>query len=255
MVSAGVDVGVKSVKVLILDGGRVIGRASVLSGFNQESALKEALRGALKEASLRRETIQRVVATGMGREVVGDADERITEVTADAKGAFHLVPSARTVISVGVEEARTIRLDERGCVVDFAVNERCAAGAGAFIEAMARALEVTVDGMAELALKSKKSLPLNAQCAVFAESEVVTLIHSRTPKADIARAIFDAIASRIGSLARRVGIADDVVLIGGLAYNKGFLNSLEEATEHNIKVPDCPEYVGALGAALSATGG
>ena len=124
--------------------------------------------------------------------------------------------------------------------------------AGSFIEAMSRALEIPLEDMGALSLKSKEEVPLNAQCAVFAESEVVSLIHAKTAKQDIVRAVHDAIASRIGSVVRRVGIENDVALVGGLAHNVGFLDSLKSSLEVEITVPKDPDYVGAVGAALEA---
>jgi benzoyl-CoA reductase subunit D len=158
------------------------------------------------------------------------------------------------VIDVGAEEGRAIKVDESGRVVDFAINEKCAAGAGAFTEAMARALEVKIEEMGPLSLKSTQVVPMNAQCAVFAESELVTLVHSKVPKPDMARAIHDAIADRIVSMVRRVGIEKEIMLIGGVAHNIGFVSSLNQGLKTEVIVPEDPEYVGALGAALSASG-
>jgi len=254
MAYAGIDVGAKNIKVVIFDKGKVLAKALIPGGFEQEKALAEAFNTALKNAKLMNTDIKKIVATGVGRAIVKNANEAVTEVTADVKGVFYLIPSARTVIDVGAEEGRGIRIDESGKVIDFAVNEKCAAGAGAFVEAMARALEVKVEEMGELSLKSSSAVAMNAQCAVFAESEVVSLIHAKTSKPDIARAIHDAIASRIASMVRRVGLNDDVVLIGGVSYNKGFVDSLKRALEKDVKVPDAPEFVSALGASLIAAG-
>ncbi len=159
----------------------------------------------------------------------------------------------RTVIDVGAEEGRAIKIDDRGKVADFAINEKCAAGSGTFTEAMARALEVKLEKLGELSLKSTQAISMNAQCAVFAESEVVTLIHRKTPKADIARAIHDAIADRITSMVRRVGIEEKIALIGGVAKNVGFVHSLKNDLETDLIIPDDTQFVGALGAALVAT--
>ena len=136
-------------------------------------------------------------------------------------------------------------------MIDFVINEKCAAGAGTFVEAMARALEVKLEEMGLLSLKAERAVPMNAQCTIFAESEVVTLIHEKTSKEDIARAIHDAIADRITSMTRRLGIQRDVVLAGGVAKNIGFVNSLEKALGVKLLIPKEPEYVGALGAALA----
>jgi benzoyl-CoA reductase subunit D len=156
------------------------------------------------------------------------------------------------VLDVGAEEGRAIRCNEQGKVLDFALNEKCAAGAGAFTEAMSRALEVDIEALGPMSLESTQAIPMNAQCAVFAESEVVSLLHAKTPKEDIARAVHDAIASRIVSLARKVGFEPDVVLMGGLARNPGFVDSLERALDCRVSIPEDPEYTGAYGAALAA---
>jgi len=169
-----------------------------------------------------------------------------------ARYASAVNPNARTVIDVGAEEGRGISTDAKGKVIDFAVNERCAAGAGTFTEAMARAIEAKLEDMGDLSLRSTQEVPLNAQCAVFAESEVVSLVHAKTSKEDIARAIHDGISNRIAAMARRVGVQNDIVLIGGVAKNKGFVASLKRQLEAEIKTPDEPEYVGALGAAVIA---
>jgi len=208
-------------------------------------------------AGLKREHVVQVVATGMGRKTIHqnppiNAGEVFPEVIADAKGTHHLIPTVKTVIDVGAEEGRGVKVGENGGVRDFVINERCAAGAGTFIETMARALEVGVEDMGPLALKSTKAIPMNAQCCVFAESEVVTLIHSKVQKEDIAKAIHDAMAGRIASMILRVGVEKDVVLIGGVARNPGFLPPLKKELNTEIVVPEYPEYVGALGAALLA---
>jgi benzoyl-CoA reductase subunit D len=145
-------------------------------------------------------------------------------------------------------------LDENGNATDFAINEKCAAGAGAFIEAMARALETSTEEMGSLALTSDKEIPMNAQCAIFAESEVVGLIHAKTKKNDISKAIHDAMASRIVSMIRRIGVNEDVVMLGGVGYNPGFVEAMKrELNLENIYIPDDPEYGAAVGAAVAAT--
>jgi Activator of 2-hydroxyglutaryl-CoA dehydratase (HSP70-class ATPase domain) len=144
------------------------------------------------------------------------------------------------------------KLDPTGRVVDFVTNDKCAAGVGAFVEAMARALEVDLEEMGPLSLASSATVTMNAQCVVFAESEVVSMVHARTPKPDMAKAIHDAIADRIAAMARQVGIEDRVVLIGGLGKNIGFLSSLSRSIGMEVTVPDGPEFVGAVGAALLA---
>jgi benzoyl-CoA reductase subunit D len=183
------------------------------------------------------------------------AKDDVTVVVADARGAAWLFPSVRTVLDVGAEEGRGIRCGPGGKVGDFVLNEKCAAGAGTFTETMARTLEIKLEDMGRLSMSSQKAIPMNTQCAVFAESEVVSLLHAKTAKEDIARAIHDAIAGRISSLAKTVGLEEDVVLIGGLARNIGFVDSLNRSLELEPLIPEEPEFVGALGAALIAVSG
>jgi len=256
MITAGVDVGAKFAKVVILKDGQVLTRAKALVGFDVLKSASDVFETALKAAGLLGSDIQRVVATGMGRNAILhkppiNADEAGSEVVAGAAGAYHIVPTVKTVIDVGAEEGRGIKV-EGGKVKDFVINERCAAGAGTFVEAMARALEVKVEDMGPLSLKSANAIPMNAQCCVFAESEVVSLIHSKISKEDIAKAIHDAIAGRISSMVLRIGVEKDVVLIGGCALDPGFLPPLEKELHTSMIVPEFPEYVSALGAALIA---
>ncbi|MFQ6123944.1 MAG: acyl-CoA dehydratase activase [Candidatus Heimdallarchaeota archaeon] len=255
MVTAGIDCGAKNTKVVILKNGQILSTASVLSGFDQTIAAEQALNYALQKAGITRADLKHITATGAGMNVVSFATDTVTEISADARGTHFIFPSAHTVIDVGAEEGRAIRLDDQGKVTDFGINEKCAAGAGAFTEAMARALELDIKEMGKLSLKSTKFVPMNAQCTIFAESEVVSLIHQKTPKEDIVRAVHDAIADRITSIARRVGIEQDVALIGGVANNIGFVDAMKRNLECDLLVPKepiVPEYVSALGAALIA---
>lgn len=252
MITAGVDVGNKFTKVVIMRDGQVLSRSMVLSGFDQKAAAAEAFDRAVSEAGISRDEVGFVVATGTGKGEVVYANETVTEVGADARGANFLAPSGRLVIDLGAEEGRAIRCDDKGKVIDFAINEKCAAGTGSFIEAMARALEVPLEEMGQLALKSGRNIPMNAQCAVFAESEVVSLIHAKTSKEDISKAVHDAIAARIISMARRVGVENDLVITGGMGNNAGFVKSLGDGLEMKVIVPEQPEYVSAVGAALVA---
>lgn len=255
MVTIGIDCGAMNTKVVVMKNGQIRATASVQSGFDQTASAEQALEAGLQKAAITRAEIKHITATGAGMEAVPFANDTVTEIGADARGAYFVFPSARTVIDVGAEEGRAIRLKEDGKVMDFAINEKCAAGAGAFTEAMARALEVELESMGELSLKSTKTVPMNAQCTIFAESEVVSLIHQKTPKEDIIRAVHDAIADRITSMVRRVGIEQEVVLIGGVANNIGFVDSMKRNLDTDLLIPKAqifPEFVSALGAALTA---
>lgn len=252
MIAAGIDMGAKFVKVVLLKDGEVLAKTQEQIGFEPVKAAERAYAGALAAAGIKSEDVGPVCSTGAGRKAVPQATDSITEVSATARGLIHRYPKVRTIIDIGAEEGRAVKCNEQGKVEDFAVNEKCAAGAGSFTEAMARALEVELAEFGKLSLQSDKSIPMNAQCAVFAESEVVSLVHAKTPKADIARAVHDAIASRIISMARRVGINPEVALVGGVSYNPGFVDSLNRGLELEVLVPPDAEYVGALGAAIIA---
>lgn len=252
MISAGIDVGAKTVKVIIVKENEIISKSKVKTGFDQVKAINQALDTALNNSNTKKDQLDRIYSTGVGGKVVEIALESIPEVRAAASGAIHLYPNVRTVIDVGAEEGRATKCSSEGKVVDFVINEKCSAGSGVFVEAMARALEVELKDMGPMSIKASKTVPMNAQCSVFAESEVVSLIHSGNSKEDISRAIHDAIASRIASMVRRIGVEDEVALIGGMAKNVGFVDSLKRTLNINdLIIPENPEYIGALGAALT----
>ena len=253
MITAGIDCGAKNTKTIIMKDGQIIGRASVLTGFDKKKAVEESLVSALKEANISRDEINKIGGTGSGKDSIEMADSRVNDIKAIGVAAHYFFPKAGTVADVGAEEGRAAKMDENGNAVDFAINEKCAAGAGAFIEAMGRAIETPLEEMGPLALKSDKEIPMNAQCAIFAESEVVGLIHAKTDKKDISKAIHDAIASRIVSMIRRIGVNRDVIMLGGVGRNQGFVEAMKRELDlDKIYIPDKPEYGAAVGAAKVA---
>jgi benzoyl-CoA reductase subunit D len=253
MITAGIDCGAGDTKTVILKEGRIIAWGKVPTGFDREKAVGESLDRAMKGAGVGREDILKVGGTGTGIGSIRIADVTIDDIKAMAKGAHFFFPGPCTVADVGAEEGRAVRIDEAGSVVDFVINEKCAAGAGAFIESMARALEVRLEEMGPLCLQSDRRIPMNAQCAVFAESEVVGLIHAKTEKRDISRAVHDAIAGRIASMIRRVGVSGELVMLGGVAHNPGFVETIRrELKLDRILIPDAPEFGAAVGAAVAA---
>jgi len=252
MITIGIDLGTQSVKTVILKDGIVLSRGQAFSGFDPAKAAEQAVAEALKKAQLSLKDVKHVTATGSGMDMAPYANSTISMMSADAKAGVHVFPKARTIIDVGAEEARAVKCDDKGIMVDFVVNERCAAGAGTFIEAMARALEVKLEEMGPLALKAERASPINATCVIFGESDVVSLIHRQESKPEIARAIFDAMADRVSSMVYRLGVNPDVVLVGGVAKDVGFVASLKRKLGIDILIPDYSEFVGALGAALVA---
>ena len=252
MISAGMDLGTQRVKVVILKDNQIVAQSQQISGFEPTKAAEEAFQDALQTAKLSLEDIEHITATGAGVKMAPHADSTVSMMGADAKAGAYFFPSARTVIDVGAEDARAVKCDENGAMLDFVVNARCAAGAGTFIEAMARALEVELDDMGSLSLKAEKASPINASCVIFAESDVVSLIHKDEPKTEIARAIFDAMAERVASMVLRLGVNKDIVLVGGVAKDVGFIASLKRRLGTEILIPKEPLYAGAVGAALIA---
>ncbi len=253
MITAGIDCGAKNTKTVIFRDDEIIGKGLALTGFDQAEAIENSLEAAVKDAGIKREEIEKYAGTGAGMEEVKQADFQVNEIKAMAKAAKYVFPHARTVTDVGAEMGRAAKINENGMVEDFAINEKCAAGAGAFIEAMSRALEVKLEEMGPMANQSDKSIPMNAQCAIFAESEVVGLIHAKTNKKDISKSIHDAMASRIVSMIRRIGVNEDIVMLGGVGLNPGFVESLRRELELDaIHVPEDPAFGAAVGAALVA---
>jgi len=251
-ITIGIDLGTQTIKVIILQDTVVLSREKAFSGFETSKVAKRVIEKALKKAKLSISDIQHITATGAGVQLAPDVDSTISMMGADAKAGVFLFPKARTIIDVGAEEARAMKCDEYGMMVDFVVNERCAAGAGAFIEAMARALEVKMEDMGPLSLKAERASSINATCVIFGESDVVSLIHKQESKPEIARAVFDAMADRVSSMVFRLGVNPEVVLVGGVAKDVGFIASLKRKLGVELSIPEYPEFAGALGAALIA---
>jgi len=250
---AGIDVGSLSTEAVLLDAdGRVAGFSIVATGASTRKACGEALARALAAANAADTCIACTVSTGYGRESVPASDRRVTEITCHARGARHLFPETRTVLDIGGQDSKVIRLAPDGRVADFAMNDKCAAGTGRFLEVMARTLEMDLEDLGPASLRSRRSLAVSSMCTVFAESEVVSLIASGAAPEDIARGIHNAVADRVAALAERIGMAPPAVMTGGVAKNPGARKALEERFGFPLLVPGEPQLAGALGAALIA---
>jgi len=256
MLTAGVDIGSVATKALILHDGEPAGRAVVRSGAVPQDAAEAALAGAVAEAGIDRDAIERIITTGYGRRSVTFADDAVTEITACARGAHRLgCPwgSPRILVDLGGQDTKVILLDEAGLVRDFAMNDKCAAGTGRFLEVMAGVLDVPLPELGAASERAAAPAPINATCTVFAESEVISLIAKGTPKEDIVAGLHAAIASRIAQMTRPMG-EHDVFFCGGGALNTGTARALERALGRRVYVPPHPSFVVALGAALFACG-
>ena len=253
MLFAGIDIGSLSTDAVLLDrNGEIAGSAIVATGASTKKACEEAFARALAEAGAAPSAVVFTVSTGYGREMAVSADLSITEITCHARGARFLFPEARTVLDIGGQDSKIIRLNPDGRVSDFAMNDKCAAGTGRFLEVMARTLEIDLEEMGPRSLLSRKTVPVSSMCTVFAESEVISLIASGTPPEAIARGIHLAIADRISALAERVGLIVPAVMTGGVAKNPGARKALEGKFGFPLLVPEDPQLAGALGAALIA---
>lgn len=210
------------------------------------------MEAALSGAGLALTDLQYVIATGYGRVSIEFADKRVTEITCHGRGAHYFNPSVRTIIDIGGQDSKVIRLNDKGRVVDFAMNDKCSAGTGRFLEVMASALEVELSGLAELSDGAQNIVSISSMCTVFAESEVVSLIARGLPREDIALGLHQSIADRTAGLVQRVGLEEPVMMTGGVARNSAVVRALNEKLKTSIIIPPEPQIAGALGAALLA---
>ncbi|NLJ56157.1 MAG: CoA activase [Firmicutes bacterium] len=252
MITAGIDVGHSFTKAVVVKNNNLLSTGRVPSGFEVKQAATKALKQALSAAGLYKNAIKSVTVTGNGKKEVDFANGSITEIGAAARGVMKIFPQARTVVDVGAEGSRALKINENGTVINFAINEKCATGTGSFVETMCRALEIKLEEIGPLSLKAKQTIVMNSHCAVFAESEVISLIHTQVSKADIARAVNHAMASRVASLVRRIGLKKEIVMIGGVAKNPGIISELEKDLKIKLTLLDRPDFISALGAALTA---
>lgn len=252
MLVAGIDIGSLSTEAVLLSNRKLVSYSILATGADSRGAAHRALDEALGLAGASPAAVRFTVSTGYGRTNVPFADLQVTEITCHAYGALYSFLDTRTIIDIGGQDSKVIRLDEAGSVVDFAMNDKCAAGTGRFLEVMARALEVDVDELAELAVGASRAAPVSNVCTVFAESEIVSLIGQGVPRPEIALGILESVAERVVSMVKRVGLVPKVTMTGGVAKNKGVVKALERRLGTEIRVPEEPQIAGALGAALIA---
>lgn len=249
MITAGVDIGVGTTKAVLLEDGTVIGKVTQRTGPRLDAAGEEALVAVRDAAGIAREDIAYVASTGYGRYQLPVRDMQITEVTCHGRGAHYLFPGTRCVLDIGAQSTRAIRVDERGRVLRFRMNDRCAAGAGRFLERVSRALEVELEDLGPLSLRSSDPQAISSICAVLAESEVINHVTAGKAVEDILMGAHLSIAERALALLRQVGVEDEVTLTGGVTQNPGMIKALEVRLGKKVNVsPDSP-FAGALGAA------
>jgi len=252
MITAGIDIGSITAKAVILSDGRILGSKVIFTGYNARQAGKSVFEDLLKELNLEVSSIEKIVSTGYGRNSVKFADKALTEIICHGAGAHYLNPEIRSIIDVGGQDSKVLTIDSEGRVKDFAMNDKCAAGTGRFLEVMARAMESDLDNFGPMSLKSDTPSKISSICTVFAESEVISLISKGESREDIIAGIHESVASRVSSLARRVGVKEPVMMTGGVARNIGVVRALEKALGVSIEVSEFAQVNGAVGAAILA---
>lgn len=252
MLTIGIDVGSITTKAAVVVDREVKLSKIGSTGYDAKKSARMVFSQVLKDLKLSRNDIQGIVSTGYGRNSVSFADKAITEITCHAAGAFFINPDIRSVIDIGGQDSKVILLNEYGRVSDFAMNDKCAAGTGRFLEVMARALEIELEHFGAMSLESQTPSQISSLCTVFAESEVISLIAKGERRENIVAGIHDAIGARVASMAKRVKIVSPVMMTGGVAKNKGLVNALERRLMKKILIAESAQVVGAIGAALLA---
>jgi len=255
MFNAGVDAGSRTIKVVLMDAAnnRVVSSGICGQGVRQTAIARELFNKALFEAGIKRKDVRKIVATGYGRDALNWADTTVTEITCQAYGVKHQAPGVRTVIDIGGQDSKLIRLDKNGAVHDFAMNDRCAAGTGRFLEIVARRLELNLDDIGAAAKKAARPAKVSSMCVVFAETEIVGLLAAGESAGNLAAGVQNSIARRIGDMAG-ARLEGPIVFTGGVALIGGMRSALSRTLKRPVAVAADPQLTGALGAAIAAGG-
>lgn len=253
MVYAGIDVGVLWTKAVVMKDGVLAGWSLLPTGDDNTKAARAALTDALRTSGSSENEVENIAVTGAGKTDIQFANKTANEVLCAARGICFLHPSARCIIDLGGESTRVAKMDDSGNVVDYAINDKCAAGTGIFLDAMSKVLGVPVEEMGVMSMKSTNEVNITSMCIVFAESEVISQVHRQTPKQDILKGIHKSISTRVFGMVNRMNFDGNNYAIGGLSRNIGIIASLEEMMKKKLAVPDNPQIVSALGAAIIAS--
>ncbi|WP_336512945.1 acyl-CoA dehydratase activase [Clostridium sp. Cult1] len=249
LISIGIDVGSIAAKIAAYDGEKIIGTALLPTGWSPKSVGEQLLKEILEQTKTSRDNIKSIVGTGYGRVSLPFVDKKVTEITCHGKGAYYIDPKIRTVIDIGGQDSKVIKLNEKGMVVDFLMNDKCAAGTGRFLQVMANALEVDIDDLSRLATGAEPA-NISSMCTVFAESEVVSLVAEGTPKEKIAAGLLQSVCNKTYSLVSKVGVEDKVFFSGGVSRNEKLGELLEEKLGVKIVSTKESQFLGAIGAAI-----
>ena len=254
MKAVGIDIGSLTTKVVILEGDRILSSVITSSGDEPEEVAREAIESALSQVGLDFGDNLYIVSTGVGGKSVSLSQQQKAITTCLARGAHYLLPSVRMVVDMGAESSTVVKLNERGRVNDWANHDKCAAGSGIFLQQMAKLMQMSIEEMSMFSFLAKSRADITSTCAVFAESEVISHVHRDppTPREEVVAGIYASVVGRIMALCKRVGIKKDVAFVGGVALNSGLVNILEKEMGFGMLVPDTPQLVAALGAAILA---
>ncbi|WP_418791803.1 acyl-CoA dehydratase activase [Phosphitispora sp. TUW77] len=247
-ITAGIDVGSTATKAVIFDGS-ILGWSVIPTGWNPKEAGTRVFNEAMERAGITWEQVDKIIGTGYGRISLPFIDKKVTEITCHARGAKFLFPETRTVIDIGGQDSKVIAVDDDGAVADFVMNDKCAAGTGRFLQVMTGVLDITLEELGKLAAK-EEPVPINAMCTVFAESEIIGLLAQGVSKEAIASGIIDTIAKKLLSLTARVPCISEITFSGGVASNPEICRILSRGLRVRFNVPNEPQVVGALGAAI-----
>ncbi len=253
MIVAGCDTGSTTGKVVIMDGDTILGSSIVPSSAISEKTSEIALEEALKGTSVRREDILYCVGTGYGRTVIPFSNKNISEISCHGLGAFWANPKIRTIVDIGGQDCKVIKINEMGVVKDFVMNEKCAAGTGRFLMDISKTMGLSVEDLGPFSLMAQNIARLSSTCSVFATSEVIMLLSNKTPIEEIAAGLNEAVASRLVSLVRKVGLEPEFIISGGVSKNIGVVTFLEQKLGMKITpINYDPQLLGAIGATLFA---
>jgi predicted CoA-substrate-specific enzyme activase len=252
MLTVGIDVGSITAKAAVVEDGEVIADKLILTGYNARQAGEHVFESIIQGLGVEASSIDKIIATGYGRNSVTMADRAVTEITCHAMGAHFLNPAVRSVIDIGGQDSKAIAVDESGSVKDFVMNDKCAAGTGRFLEVMAKALEVDIDNFGSFSIKAEHPSKISSLCTVFAESEVISLISKGEKRENIIAGIHESIAARVVAMASRTGLKAPIMMTGGVAKNIGVAKALEKKLGQPVEVSPQSQVTGAIGAALLA---
>ncbi|MDX9787884.1 MAG: acyl-CoA dehydratase activase [Desulfobacterales bacterium] len=253
MITAGIDIGSSSAKIVIMKNNEIIGHAVIPTQPDSVATSKAILEEGLSKSNLTRRNLKYIVATGYGRVNVPYSDEYITEISCHSRGAHWFFPSVRTILDMGGQDCKAIRCNDRGQVTNYMMNDKCAAGTGRFLEIISDTLEIPLEEIGPLSLKASGTIPISSVCAVFARQEIISSLKRGESKENILLSLFESIATRVMGLVYKVGIESDFMVTGGIAKNIGILNRIQNKIKDvNTLACENPQIVGALGAAVFA---